>query len=62
MRTYYVIFNEDETVTTSFEPVIDHAEHEFIKTRVSDLGNLEYYAHKSRAEFYRKALVDGVLV
>jgi len=61
MRTYYVIFNEDDTVTTSFEP-IDYTEHEHIKTRVSDLGNLEYYAHKSKAEFYKKTLVDGVLV
>ena len=62
MRTYYVIFNEDDTVTTTAEPTFDYEQHEYIKTRISDPYTLEYYAHKSKAEFYKKALIDGVLV
>ena len=62
MRTYYVVFNEDDTVETSFEPVLDHDQYEHIKTRVSDAGNLEYYAHKSKADFYKNVYEVGDVV
>jgi hypothetical protein len=60
MRTYYIVFHEDTTVTTSIDRDFDPDQYTYIKTQMNDLGTLEYYAHSSRAEFYKSALVDGV--
>lgn len=61
MTTYYIIFREDGTVDTSLEKDFEQDQYTYIKSRTSDAGNLEYYAHNTIADFYKKILVDGVL-
>lgn len=59
MRTYYIIFNADNSVNNSLNKDFDPKEYSYIKTRVSDLGTLEYYAHNSIAEFYKKSFSES---
>lgn len=61
MRTFYVIFNEDLTVDTSINKDFDPNQYTYIKTRVNDMGTLEYYAHNSLADFYEGVFVNGKL-
>ena len=50
---YYVIFDEDSSIRTSETKDFNDNEYDFIKTRESDVGSLDYYSHKSRTEFYK---------
>ena len=62
MKTYYVIFKEDQTVSISFNKDFESEQYTYIMTRMSDEGIIEYYTHNSKADFYKKALIDGILV
>lgn len=61
MKTYYVIFREDNTIDTSLEKDFEVDSYSYIKTRITDVGILEYYAHNSHAEFLKENLKDEVI-
>lgn len=61
MKTYYVVFKEDQTVSILLDKDVDSEQYTYIMTRNTDEHYIEYYAHNSKADFYTKALVNGVL-
>lgn len=53
MKTYYVVFHPNGRVDVEENKNFDQEVYEYVKTRTTEDSVLEYYAHKSRVDFYK---------